>query len=231
MTVLGSLSMDWRHVLFANWPVEPEVVRPHVPDAMTLDTFDGEAWLSVVPFTNEDVRPPWFPEGVGVRLPELNLRTYVVVDDRPGVYFFSLDARGVASVLGARVFHHLPYYYARISLSEHEGRVRFRSRRRHPGARPLHFEATYGPTGEQFTAEPGSLEAFLVERYRYYTEDGSGAVRYADISHEPWPLFRAEVDIQPGDVFRANRFDPPETDPTFYYSPGVDVRASGSKLL
>ncbi|WP_435128674.1 YqjF family protein [Halobaculum sp. D14] len=240
------LHMGWRNVLFANWPVDPETVRPHVPEALALDTFDGDAWLSVVPFTNVDVRPDAAPPGTGLPLPELNLRTYVSdrggdgggddgdrdggdADGRPGVYFFSLDAQGILSVLGARAFHYLPYYYARISLSAADGGVEFRSRRVHPGARPVQFRATYGPTGEQFRADDGSLAEFLTERYRYYTEDTAGAIRYADIDHEPWALFDADATFETNTLFRANCFDPPESEPVHFYSPGVDVVASKSK--
>jgi hypothetical protein len=228
--MIGSLHMGWRHVLFANWPVDPAVVRPHVPDRLSLDTYDGRAWLSVVPYTNVAVRPSWVPFG-GVRLPELNLRTYVTCDGRPGVYFFSLDAQGVFSVLGARLFHRLPYYYARIDFAESGDRIRFESRRLHPGARPVRFRASYGPTGEEFVAASGSLAEFLTERYRYYTEAQSGAVRYADVRHAPWPLYRAEVTFDENTLFRANGFDSPETDPVFLYSPGVITLASSNREL
>jgi uncharacterized protein YqjF (DUF2071 family) len=228
---LGRLHMGWRNVLFANWPVEPSVVGPHLPDALTLDSYEGQAWLSVVPFTNVDVRPAWAPDGFGVPLPELNLRTYVTRDGTPGVYFFSLDADGIAGVLGARLVHHLPYYYADIDLSVTDGRVVFESERRHPGTRPLRFAATYGPTGERFRAEPGTLAAFLAERYRYYTETPGGALRYATIEHDPWPLYRAAVTLAENNTFAANGFAVPDADPVHYYSPGVDTTASTSRRL
>jgi len=227
--MLGSLHMGWRHVLFANWPVSPGVVRPHLPRSLTLDTYQGDAWLSVVPFTNVDVRPTRVPSGLGFRLPELNLRTYVTHDGDPGVYFFSLDAEGALGVLGARVFHHLPYYYARIDLDVDGDRVRFASRREHPGARPVRFRATYKPTGEAFRAEPGSLSAFLTERYAYYTESGDGDLRYAEIDHEPWPLYDAEVTIEADALFEANGFEHPESDPVHLYSPGVVTTASRNR--
>jgi uncharacterized protein YqjF (DUF2071 family) len=230
-TMIGALHMGWRHALFANWPVDPEVVRPHVPDALTLDTFDGRAWLSVVPYTNVDVRPRWFPTGWGVRLPELNLRTYVSHQGRTGVYFFSLDAHGLAGVLLARALHHLPYYYARTTL-DHDGEtIRFQSRRFHPGARAVHFSATYRGLGERFTPAAGELAHFLTERYRYYTESPSGRLRYADIDHEPWPLFDASVTIEENTLFTANGFDHPDTEPVHFYSPGVDTSASASREL
>ncbi|EMA30574.1 YqjF family protein [Halobiforma nitratireducens] len=226
-----SLSMGWRHLLFANWPVDPDRLEPHLPDRLSVDTHDGRAWLSVVPFTNVDVRPQRLPGGTGLPLPELNLRTYVTYDGNPGVYFFSLDADGLAAVLGARLFHHLPYYHADIDIEVAEdGTVAFSSRRRHRGARSVRFDARYEPTGSRYHADPGSLAHFLTERYRYYTEAPDGSIRYADVSHESWPLYDAEVSIRENTLFAANGFDTPNSEPVHLYSPGVDTVASGSKL-
>lgn len=221
-----SLHTGWRHVLFANWPVDPAVVDPHVPDALTVDAYDGRAWLSVIPFTNVDVRPTWAPEGLGLPLPELNLRTYVTHDGRDGVYFFSLDAEGVLSVLGARLFHYLPYYYARISIKADGDCVYFKSDRRHPGARPVRFKSTYGPIGDRLPVESDSLAEFVTERYRYYTESPSGSLRYARIHHEPWPLYDVSGTIRENTLFEANGFAHPESEPVHYYSPGVETVAS-----
>ncbi|UTF52289.1 YqjF family protein [Natronosalvus rutilus] len=224
-----SLFMGWRHVCFANWPIDPGLVEPHLPERLTLDTYDGQAWLSVVPFTNVDVRPRVFPFGTGVALPELNLRTYVTYDGKPGVYFFSLDADGIVGVVGARLFHHLPYYYAAIDLTKENGRIRFTSRRRHPGARPVVFDATYEPTSGRISAKSGTLAHFLTERYRYYTEAPDGSIRYANIQHEPWPLYDATVEIEENTLFEANGFTTPESDPVHLYSPGVKTIASKNK--
>jgi len=223
------LEMGWRHLLFENWPVEPSVMDAHLPDGLAPDTYDGAAWLSVVPFTNVAVRPKGVPEALGIRLPELNLRTYVTRDGVPSVYFFSLDAQGVASVIGARLFHHLPYYYARISLTKADERIRFRSRRLHPGTRPAEYVGTYGPTGEGFSAPDDPFAAFLVERYRFYTEAQDGSLRYSDVAHEPWTLYPAAAEVETNTLFAANGFAEPDAEPVYYYSPGLDVVASGSK--
>ena len=176
----------------------------------------------------------------------MNLRTYVVHRGEPGVYFFSLDAQGVLGVVGARLFHHLPYYYARIDLvatgggspaadspaadePRPAGEVRVSSRRRHPGAPSAALVARYGPIGEPVAVEPGSLERFLVERYRYYATGPLGGLRYADVDHEPWPLYRADPSIESETLFSANRFERPDADPVCHYSPGVDTVASGSR--
>ncbi|WP_324758155.1 YqjF family protein [Haloarcula sp. GH36] len=224
-----SLEMGWRHLLFENWPIDPVVMDTHLPDGLEPDVFDGSAWLSVVPFTNVAVRPKGVPARFGVRLPELNVRTYVTRDGTPSVYFFSLDAQGIASVVGARLFHHLPYFYARISLELVDGRVQFSSRRLHPGARPAHYEGSYWPTGEPFAAPDEAFAEFLVERYRFYTEAPDGTIRYTDVDHEPWTLYPAAADIERDTLLSADGFDRPDGEPTYYYSPGLDVVASRSE--
>jgi uncharacterized protein YqjF (DUF2071 family) len=223
------IDMGWRHVLFANWPVDPEVVAAHLPEPLTVDTYEGEAWLSVVPFTNIAVRPAGLSAWAGFDLPELNLRTYVTHGDTEAIYFFSLDADGILGVTGARLFHHLPYYYADIDIESDGGLVSYTSRRRHPGARPANFDATYRPTGDGYRSEPGSLDAFLTERYRFYTETPDGELRYSNVQHERWPLFEAEADLRTNQVFEANGLAHPDGDPRLLYSPALTVSASESK--
>ena len=225
------LEMGWRHLLFENWPIEPAVMDAHLPDRLNPDEYDGAAWLSIIPFTNVAVRPKGLPAPLGIQLPELNVRTYVTHAGVPAVYFFSLDAKGIMSVLGARLFHHLPYYYARISLAWTDGRVVFRSQRRHPGARPARYEGTYWPTDTPFSAPSDQFGEFLAERYRFYTEASDGTLRYTDVAHEPWTLFPAAADIHTNTLFSTHGFQQPDGGPVYYYSPGVDVVASRSKVL
>lgn len=242
------LAFGWRHLLFANWPVDSDRLDAHLPGPLSVDEYDGTGWLSVVPLTNVRVRPRGLPEWMGVRLLELNLRTYVTCDvprdeelstrpnrirrsgdGEPGVYFFNLDAQGLLSVLGARALHYLPYYYARIDLRREDGRVAFSSRRLHPGARPATFSTSYWPTGEPFEADPGSLAEFLTERRRLYTQSPSGALRYTDVSHDRWTLYPAAASTTKNTLFEANGFDHPDAEPVLYYSPGVDVVTTRNK--
>src|SRR5436190_21397121 len=100
----------WHDLLFAHWPLPPEVLRPLVPSGLTLDTFSGQAWISVVPFRMTGIRPRWLPAPPGMSAtPELNVRTYVTVDGKPGVYFFSLDAALYPAVVVARTMFRLNY--------------------------------------------------------------------------------------------------------------------------
>jgi uncharacterized protein len=223
------VAMGWRHLCFANWSVDPVVVDDRLPDGLAVDTYDGRAWLSIVPFVNVDVRPRGVPAAMGFELPELNLRTYARCDGEPGVYFFSLDAEGALGVVAARLSHRLPYYNATIEIEVADERVAFSSERRHPGAARARFTATYEPVGEAFTPDPGSLAAFLTERYRYYTTGYRGDLRYANISHEPWSLRPATIALETNALFEANGFEAPATSPVCYYGRDLDVVASRNR--
>ena len=223
------LEMGWRHLLFESWPVDPATLDAHRPGTLSPDLHDGSAWLSIVPFINVAVRPRGLPRSLGVRLPEINVRTYVSREAVPSVYFFSLDAQGVASVVGGRLFHHLPYYYARVSLELTDGRVSFDSRRRHPGARPARYAATYWSSGAPFESTTDPLAEFLVERYRFYTEAPDGALCYTDVDHDSWTLYPAGATVHTDTLLRADGFARPDAEPVYYYSPGLDVVASRSR--
>ncbi len=223
------LAMGWRHLLFENYRVDPNLVERKLPACLNVDTFDGHAWLSIVPFTNVHVRPYPLPGVFGIELPELNLRTYVEHDGEPGVYFFSLDADGLLSVIGARLFHHLPYFYASISLRETDGRVAFESRRRHPGARPAAYRAVYEPLGDEFFARERGLPRFLFERYRLFTEDPQHRLRETVVDHDPWAVQRSQATVETNTLLSAMGFAGVNGPPVYFYSRGVDVVASRSR--
>ncbi|MFB6304291.1 MAG: YqjF family protein [Haloferacaceae archaeon] len=216
------LSMTWEDTLFAHWPVPPERVAATLPDDLSVDTHEGDAYLGVVAFVMASIGPRGLP--VGLSFGELNLRTYVRDrDGRDGVYFYNLDADDRVGVFLARQLFKLPYYRARIDV-DRNGEVRFRSRRVGEGA-PASFDATYGPAGEPFEADPGSRPHFLTERYRFYTATDDGRLYYGDIDHGPWPLAEAHADIRRNDLFAVNGFDRPDGDPVLHYAAHVDVTA------
>jgi uncharacterized protein YqjF (DUF2071 family) len=166
-----------------------------VPEPLQVQEFDGSAWIGIVPFRMEGVmrRPlpdmPWISS-----FPELNVRTYVEHDGRPGVWFLSLDATSALAVWVGRRFFHLPYHCAPMSI-ETNAAQRFEYRHRRPDSQAA-FEATYAPIGEIQQAKAGTLEHFLTERYCLYARRPDGAVLRADVHHEPWPLQRAEIEIR-----------------------------------
>lgn len=215
------LEMTWRDALFCHWPVAPGTVGERLPEGLEVATYDGDAYLGIVPFVMEDIRPRGLP--VGLSFPELNLRTYVDGPRGRGVYFFTLDAADPLGVPIARLLFQLPYYKASMQVSRESDEIQFTSHRTHRGAAPAHFDATYGPTGEAFTADPSSLTAFLLENYRFYA--AGNRLYCGEIDHEPWPVQRGQVDRRSNTLFEANDFEHPGGEPIVHYSPGIDVTA------
>ena len=216
------LEMTWRDGLFCHWPVDPAVVDETLPERLSVATHDGDAYLGVVAFVMDGIRPRGSP--VGLSFPELNLRTYVEGPDGPGVYFYNLDADDRLGVSVARRLFALPYYRAEMRARNAEGdAVEFRSRRTHRGVPSARFDATYSPTGEGFAAEPESLEAFLVENYRFYA-DGNRLYR-GEIGHEPWTLREGSAEIRENTLFEANGFERPAGEPIVHCADPIDVSA------
>ena len=135
------------------------------------------------------------------------MRTYVRAEDKPGVWFFSLDAASLPAVIGARTGFHLPYFWADISMQVEGGRVAFASRRHHPASAPVAFRSVYGPTDDVFNAAPGTLEEWLTERYCFYSQDRGGRIYRGEIAHARWPLQPAEATLEVADLARSHRFD------------------------
>jgi uncharacterized protein len=221
-----ALFMSWHDLLFMHWPVPEETLRPLVPPALTLDTFDGSAWLSVTPFSMSGVRPRSLPSVPPLsNFPELNLRTYATVGERPGIWFFSLDAGNRVAVRLARATFHLPYFDAQMSCRVVDGVVRYGSVRTHRGAPRAELAARYRPVGEAYESRPGTLESFLTERYCLYAADEKGNLYRGDIHHHPWPLQRAEVEIGSLAMTEQIGVALPETEPILHFSGRLDVLA------
>jgi uncharacterized protein YqjF (DUF2071 family) len=190
------MGQTWVDLLFAHWPVERDMLRAAVPPELPLDLFDGRAWISVTPFEvlGTRARGTFPPPGIS-RFPELNVRTYVTLGDRPGIWFFSLDAGSALAVAAARVAYRLPYFRARMRIERRDGWIGYASRRTDPNGAPARFEARYRPVGPAAPPAPGTLDRWLTERYCLYTLDRRRRVLTADIHHSPWPLRAAEADI------------------------------------
>ena len=163
-------SQSWERLLFVHWRVSPASLRSLIPDALEIDTFDGCAWVTQVPF-RLGVRLRGTPEIPGLsRFAELNLRTYVRYRGRPGVWFLRIDADKLLAGWIARRLFYLPYVAGRVQLDVDGDTVRFRSSQ----AGATRFDATYCPTSVARPAAPGSLDEFLVERYRLYSMGRTG---------------------------------------------------------
>ena len=220
------LFMSWHDLLFMHWRVPAGVLRPLVPPALDLDTFDGSAWLSITPFRMSGVRPRFLPSVSPLsNFPELNVRTYVTAGGRPGIWFFSLDAHNRVAVRLARATFSLPYYDARMSSRAAGEEVRYESIRTHRGAPGARFAGRYRPVGDPFNARPGTLEHFLTERYCLYSASGRGAVYRGEIHHHPWPLGGAEVEVESLAMTEQIGVVLPRTEPLLHFSSRLDVLA------
>lgn len=213
--------MAWRDLAFIHYPVDADRVQSRLPPDLRVDTFDGRAWLGLVPFRMAQVTPrhapaiPFFST-----FPEVNVRTYVVADGKPGVWFFSLDADSRPTVFLGRQRFHLPYFSARAKLTSRAGWSHFTSVRRGGGEG---LRARYRPIGEIFFAQCGTFEHWATERYCLYTQSPRGAFTRVDVHHPPWPLQHAEVHIETCSLLGAAGFAPEAAPPRCHFSSGVEV--------
>jgi uncharacterized protein len=188
------MTQEWHHTLFVHWPVPLSSLREYVPLELEIDTFDGSAWIAIVPFQVKNTRGRFTPAIPGVSsYLEVNVRTYVKYGGRTGVYFFSLDANHLLAVLGAKAILGLNYKQANISFREKD-HFEMISSRVQPPHRNAELELLYKPETEVIFAEPGTLEHWLTERYCLWTKRGSRIFR-GDIHHTKWELQRAQADI------------------------------------
>lgn len=188
-----ALTQEWRHLTFMHWEVEPERLAPHIPDGLTLDLHDGKAYVGTIPFEMKKVRPrrlPWLP-GIS-NFPEFNVRTYVTKDGKAGVLFLTLDTNSRITCSYAPRAYGLPYRLARCQFSSQHGRYQWSSQRRSDGA-TLRGQAN--SVGETMQAKPGSLEAFLFERYSMYTVH-NGTLSIGHTHHDPWQYRLGEATIE-----------------------------------
>lgn len=204
-----AMAMTWEDLLFLHWPVPPEALAGFIPPPLRLDTFDGQAWLGVVPFRMSGIHLRGLPPIPGTAaFPEINVRTYAVAPDgRAGVWFFSLDATNRLAVRAARAWFGLPYFDARIRVERvgasaagaagHDDRaaLRYSTTRTHRGTPPAAFSGTYHPTGPVALAVPGTLDHWLIERYALFAVDRRGRVGCGEIHHAPWPLQPAAANV------------------------------------
>ncbi|MFA9428176.1 YqjF family protein [Natronorubrum sp. A-ect3] len=233
-------SMTWRDGLFINWPVDPDALRSHVPEQLTLETRNGDAWVSVLPFVLTNVGIRGTPPALRTAVAELNVRTYVRYRGDPGLFFFSIDVGSplIAAAVGRTT--RLPVYHAHMRVSTDGETVSFSSTRGQTGAGarprfhvdrpPARFSATYRPNGDVFRPEPGTLAHWLTERRRFYAAERRGVLS-GEIAHERWPLQPAEVTIHDNSMLEAHELPEPTADPVAYYCSELSMTGSIPRRL
>ena len=220
------MTQSWHDLLFAHWPVDARALQEKLPAGLPLDTFDGQAWLGVVPFRMTNVAPRGVPPVPFVSsFVEMNVRTYVTLHGKPGVYFFSLDANSAIAVAAARALFGLPYYTATMQIERRGAQLVYTSARETRMDGVAEFAATYRPIGATVTPQAGSLEYFLTERYCLYTVDKEFRARRLDIHHLPWPLQAAEATIAVNTMADAAGIRLPSTAPLLHFVRRQDIVA------
>ncbi|MBA3766967.1 MAG: DUF2071 domain-containing protein [Acidobacteria bacterium] len=216
------MHQNWGKLLFMHWPIEAELLRPLIPERLTIDTFEGEAWIAIAPFTMWGVRPVFTPPVPFLsRLHETNVRTYVLLDGVPGVWFFSLDANSSLAVMGARTLFHLPYFNAEIKLEEEDGVIDYALTRTDEPRAELEANWTIGETLPE--SEPDSLAFFLTERYCLYAANSSEQLYRCRIHHAPWPLQEAELNSLRSTMIESHALPTPEGEPLLHYAEALAV--------
>ncbi|XXF79021.1 DUF2071 domain-containing protein [Myxococcaceae bacterium GXIMD 01537] len=219
----------WRTLTFLHWVLPADAVAALLPPGLTLDTFEGRAYVGLVPFTMEGVRPRGLPAVRALSdFHETNVRTYVHHEGRdPGVWFFSLEAAQSLAVRVARAWFKLPYHRAEMTLTQEEdGWLAYRSERRWPPPAPATCAVRCRPRGTLAASEPGTLQHFLAERYFLYSAARGGLYR-GQVHHAPYQVQPADVEGLDESLLAAAGLTRPDEEPMALYSPGVDVEVFG----
>lgn len=225
------MAMRWHDLLFLHWPIRPEIIRPLIPVGLELDTFDGYAWIGVIPFRMTGVRPRYVPPFAGFAFPEMNVRTYAKSPGRTGVWFFSLDAASRVAVRAARLWYGLPYYDARMTARFEGETVHYRSIRLDQKNSGAEFDGSYNPAGAVYRSASGTLDHWLTERYCLYAQDRRGKLRYLDIHHLQWPLQPAEVALRRNTMAAFVGIELPDVPPIAHFARYLEVIGWPSETL
>jgi uncharacterized protein YqjF (DUF2071 family) len=217
------LLQRWEKLAFLHWRWDAADIQRTLPPGLFVDTFQGDAWLAIVPFYMRGIRPRFCPPVPGISdFLELNVRTYVHDEQgRPGVWFYSLDCDQPLAVWTARRLFHLPYQHARMQAPMTDGWIDYTCQRR---GEPAQSRLRYQLSAETRTAAPGTLEFFLAERYLLFSPSPRG-IRCGQVHHVPYPLAEAKLDawdVKP--LLQAGFSDPQRPPDHVIGSPGVAVR-------
>lgn len=215
------MKQTWIDSLFIHYPVKLEILRKYVPDVLPIDTYDGMGWVSIVPYLTSSMKLRGFPPAPGAKqFPGYNIRTYVMVNGRPGIYFFSLTAANLIAATAAKIFFRLPYYFLKIHMDNQNDLVNFYSNPiKNSGAQLI---CNYKPISKPYPAAKGSLDEWLVERYCFFTISKKGVPLRCNILHHPWLLHDVEVEFHKNTILSTLNISTNES--IMHFSKRADVR-------
>ena len=217
-------TQSWRDLLFVHWRLPRKTLRKVIPPELELDDYQGETFVGIVPFKMRNIRSSWMPKRSGLNFLETNLRTYVLYNQRPGVYFLSLEASSLLAVKVARWVWQLPYHHATMSHHQSGQVLRYESRRKKT---KTHFMASFRPGTTLGPSQPGSLEHFLLERYLLFSKRNTEILE-GRVYHAPYPAYHAEVDELSEELFSVADLPATRAPPDLvHFSPGVNVSVYG----
>ena len=216
------MKQEWRDLAYIHFDYDPAEVQALLPSGLEVDTWDGRAWVGLIPFSMRNISFPLVPPVPYLgSFPEINVRTYVVRNGVPGVWFFSLDVNRLLPAFVARMTYRLPYCWGRASNVMSGATLVSRVERKWParGSR-TGIEVR---VGERIT-DPSPFEHFLSARWGLYSRSGARGLRYAPVDHPKWDLHRGEVLHLDDTLIMAAGLSAPVGEPHCMWSPGVPVR-------
>jgi uncharacterized protein len=222
-----AMLQSWRHAGFLHWRVDPDVVAPLLPEGLRPDLVDGAAWVSLTPFLVTGARPPGVPALPLIsEFPETNLRTYVIgPEEQDGLWFISIEAASLPTLMGARAAYGAPYFLADMSVEAEDGTTRYRSRR-NAGQPPASHDIVLEFDNAVMGSDRTEVDDLLTGRWRAYTQHATGALLKARVEHQAWPLHRATV-VELDETITQQAGLPPLGPPdVVHWSPGVDTKLS-----
>lgn len=216
------MKQTWQDILFAHYPIEQKLLRPLVPDTLQLDLYNGLGWIGVVSLYVKNNRLRGLPKVPGIdQFPQLNVRTYVTLNGKPGVYFLSIDAPNILAVMLAKTFYRLPFYNADILIRYAHSEVHFKSIRRKSD---IQYNCSYYAASEFFLPKTGSFDEWIAERYSLYSLGKSGQIFRCDILHEPWSLKHAEAEFGNNTLLSNQGIRIESQQPILHFAKKKDVR-------
>ena len=215
------MKQQWRDLAYIHWEYEPEEVQALLPAGIEVDTFDGKAWVGLIPFSMRNISFPLIPPVPYFgSFPEVNVRTYVKRNGVPGVWFFSLDVNRLIPAFFARATYFIPYCWGKASHKKTEAKLLTSVARRWPSKSSSHIELSIGERIES----PSELAYFLSARWGLFSQGFGGRLRYAPVDHEQWELYSASIDLLDDKLVTAAGLPAPRGEAHVLFSPGVSVR-------